>query len=209
MSDENVPYIGEEDLDRISDLLEAWESGRLNPTVIPPPRPLDQPPIETRLAQALTDVPALHYGSVSTSSGTKGNQPIPGAGMAEIWIMDFVALDLTDTTFSLPVYNLFPIKVYAGDWIVLCRDPGSGQYFCVFPGLGHASSASSASASASASGGSGSGNGVTVVTDVTCGGSGSANAGGGLHVTDGILTGSVNINGTNYPVTFHLGTGGS
>lgn len=189
--DDDIPFLDDGDLDRISKLLDAFESGRLNPSVPTPSKRPPGAPIETRLGQASSDIPALSYGTTGGADSWGGTyRAIPGGGFVTPYY-----LDTDDTPQPLvptgepdyTVYNLFPVKFYQGDWVLLIRDPISGQYFVVAVGPHLISS--------SASGGGG-GNGVGVVTEVDCF--------NGLHVVNQLLTGFVNIGGTQYPVTFNL-----
>lgn len=189
IGEESIPYLGEDDLDRISKLLDAYESGRFNTSVQPTARPR-LPPLETKVGRATTDIPAMGqaFGSGSFSNTLEG---FPGSGLVDIYYLDWLGTFamLAGPETGITVWNIYPTKILKDDWVILCREPVSGQYFVA---------STYAHIAGSTSGSTGSGNSVQVITDAHC-------DSGGLWVTSGLLRGTVNIGGTSYPVSFTIG----
>ena len=123
MEDEDDELFGfdADQVERLGRLLAAWEAGRFNTSPVPVP---------TNLGQAIP----IYLGNVSTDISAMSSDN-PGSGSVDLVMMDPDGLFLAPTGQNITVFNIFEFVVQAGDWIILVRDPGSGQYFVVYPGL--------------------------------------------------------------------------
>jgi len=66
----------------------------------------------------------------TTITARSGN--VPGSGTVDLWELDTSGPTLVDSLDSVDVYNLAPAAISASVWVMLLREPVSGEYFVVF-----------------------------------------------------------------------------
>jgi len=124
------------EVERLRNLLTAFESGRLNRDVRPFPE-YRNPPLETWVGQTNAYFPAM--------TGVT-----PSSGQATIWNLFQGNLIQSDQTYT--VYNLWDYDIGPGQFVMLNREPSSGYLFiigtcCTVPSSASSSSSSSVSSS--------------------------------------------------------------
>ena len=115
MSDDLVGF-DDAQVARLKRMLDAFENGRLDNVFAPVPRATIVP-LWTSIGKT-TEV-------VSAAAGS-----LPGSGTVDRWHLDPVGLSLTNTGVSVEAYNPTGSTIASGSWVLLYRDPLSGQWIC-------------------------------------------------------------------------------
>jgi len=109
-------YLSDNDVQRLSRLLKAFESGRMDLPFLAREYEHADPPQETKLIQTTGTV---------TAATVTGGVLTPGSGPAHL-ISDATG-SLTDTGVALTVYNLTESSIPSGVYCLSQREPVSGQ----------------------------------------------------------------------------------